>query len=143
MDIFVANCCSKQNNDEMREINGIHAHYGLVDGVLALHWLTGKTWRWREFFSRAGFKYNYLHDMPREETDEGKIVPKYPVLKQGYYMFRGFCDIDNNKEMLEEDIERSYFGSTKFTYHTGRCAGQHGGGGRRVGKIKEGESLKK
>ena len=60
MDIFVANCCSKQNNDEMREINGIHAHYGLVDGVLDLHWLTGKTWQWREFFSRAGFKYNYL-----------------------------------------------------------------------------------
>ena len=118
MDIFVANCCSKQNNDEMREINGIHAHYGLVDGVLALHWLTGKTYPWREFFSSVRFNYNYLHDMPREETDEGKIVPKYPVLKQGYYMFRGFCDIDNNKEMLEEDIGRSYFGSTKFTYHT-------------------------
>ena len=33
-------------------------------------------------------------------------------------MFRGFCDIDNNKEMLEEDTGRPYFGSTKFTYHT-------------------------
>lgn len=25
MDLFVANCCSKQNNDEMMDINGIHA----------------------------------------------------------------------------------------------------------------------
>ena len=82
MDLYVANC-SKPGNDEMREINGIHAHYGLVDGALGLHWLTGKTYPWREFFSSVRFNYNYLHDMPREETDEGKIEPKYPVLKQG------------------------------------------------------------
>ena len=57
---------------------------GLVRTVsLPPVWLTGKTYPWREFFSSVGFNYNYLHDMPREETDEGKIEPKYPVLKQG------------------------------------------------------------